>query len=457
MATFEKAENIEYNADGNIVVYGENSYVYDGLGRLIRENNKALDKTFLFEYNVGGNIMYRSEFPYTTGAVGTVTKICDYYYNNTWKDQLTSYDNKAITYDASGNPTSYMGKTLTWSRGRLLTKYVISPLFSISMQYDANGIRCSKTKFAAGPTLVGAYTTTNYTYDSEGRLRCESDDTYTRYFIYGADGIVGYEENGVQFMYRKNLFGDITAIYQGTTKVAEYVYDAWGNCTVTTNVNGYGTRNPFRYRGYYFDTDLNMYYLMTRYYDPQTSRFINADSLDYLDPNTINGLNLYAYCGNNPIMRTDVYGNVSELLLTTLVFLGVGTILGAVLGALADYPLKSNIDADLPIDLPFGTNKDEEVENEELTFEDRLLNTVKGALLGAWVGSSGIMVTGIVVALCGSATGVTSAIGIGVSIFAFGTALSMILAVMLGGLGIKVEAPDEDPTGKYETGLPQMK
>ena len=109
-------------------------------------------------------------------------------------------------------------------------------------------------------------------------------------------------------MYRKNLFGDITAIYNGKTKVAEYVYDAWGNCTVTTNVNGYGTRNPFRYRGYYFDTDLNLYYLLSRYYDPKTGRFINADSLDYLDPKTINGLNLYAYCRNNPIMYVDPYG-----------------------------------------------------------------------------------------------------------------------------------------------------
>ena len=110
-------------------------------------------------------------------------------------------------------------------------------------------------------------------------------------------------------MYRKNLFGDVTAIYNGTTKVAEYVYDAWGNCTVTTNVNGYGTRNPFRYRGYYYDSDLQMYYLMTRYYDPQTGRFINADTPDYLDPKTINGLNLYSYCNNNPIMNVDPSGH----------------------------------------------------------------------------------------------------------------------------------------------------
>ena len=117
-----------------------------------------------------------------------------------------------------------------------------------------------------------------------------------RYYIYSNDGIVGYEENGEQFMYRKNLFGDITAIYKGTTKVAEYIYDAWGNCTITLDKKSYGTNNPFRYRGYYWDEDLKMYYLMTRYYDPKTGRFINADSIEYLEPETINGLNLYAYC-----------------------------------------------------------------------------------------------------------------------------------------------------------------
>ena len=107
---------------------------------------------------------------------------------------------------------------------------------------------------------------------------------------------------------RKNLFGDITAVYKGNTKVAEYTYDAWGNCKIELDMSGYATRNPFRYRGYYFDNDLGMYYLLTRYYDPKTGRFINADSTEYLDPNAINGLNLYAYCKNNPIMYFDPSG-----------------------------------------------------------------------------------------------------------------------------------------------------
>ena len=103
-------------------------------------------------------------------------------------------------------------------------------------------------------------------------------------------------------MYRKNFFGDITAIYQGTTKVAEYVYDAWGNCTITTNVNGYGARNPFRYRGYYYDTETSWYFLNARYYSPEWRRFISPDDASHLNSKSVNGLNLYCYCRNNPVI-----------------------------------------------------------------------------------------------------------------------------------------------------------
>ena len=313
--TLEKTENVAYNTDGNIVTYGENTYVYDRIGRLVRENNKALDKTYTFMYNEGGNIVSKNEYVYTEDIIilGTPTETYNYTYGNTWKDQLTSFDGSSIVYDVSGNPTSYLGKTLTWSRGRLLTKYVDS-LNTVSMVYDANGIRISKSR-------VNKYNTFNstYTYDSQGRLRTETEGTFTRNYLYSADGIIGYEENGERFIYRKNLFGDVTAIYKGTTKVAEYVYDAWGNCTITLNNSGYGSRNPIRYRGYYWDEDLGMYYLMTRYYDPKTSRFINADSFEYLDPERINGLNLYSYCGNNPIMNVDPSGHNPVAILLALI------------------------------------------------------------------------------------------------------------------------------------------
>ena len=114
------------------------------------------------------------------------------------------------------------------------------------------------------------------------------------------------------YFYRRNLQGDVTAIYNSSgTKVGEYAYDAWGNCTVlsgaATDVVRY---NPIRYRGYYYDIETGLYYLNARYYNPQWRRFISPDSIDYLDPESVNGLNLYAYCNNDPVNYVDPSGHL---------------------------------------------------------------------------------------------------------------------------------------------------
>ena len=97
--------------------------------------------------------------------------------------------------------------------------------------------------------------------------------------------------------------------------MVRYIYDAWGNHAVV-DANGndiedmshIGNVNPFRYRGYYYDAETGLYYLQTRYYDPETGRFISQDSIDYARNNTVNGLNLYCYCLNNPIKYVDFSG-----------------------------------------------------------------------------------------------------------------------------------------------------
>ena len=79
----------------------------------------------------------------------------------------------------------------------------------------------------------------------------------------------------------------------------------------TTSESFIGNLNPFRYRGYYYDTDTGFYYLNSRYYDPQVKRFINADDISYLGANgDMQGFNLYAYCSNNPVMYADPSGNL---------------------------------------------------------------------------------------------------------------------------------------------------
>ena len=69
-------------------------------------------------------------------------------------------------------------------------------------------------------------------------------------------------------------------------------------------------KNPFRYRSYYYDTETGLYYLNSRYYDPETGRFINVDDISIINESNdlLNGLNLFIYCSNNPVMLTDKNG-----------------------------------------------------------------------------------------------------------------------------------------------------
>ncbi len=295
--------NYAYDTMGNIGIVRQNNlllarYKYDGLNRLVREDNQAFGETYLYTYDSNGNILSKEIQPFTTAATlvagtGTVTS---YFYNT--KDQLQSLDGHACVYDAVGNPTSYRGNTLTWTRGRKLVSYG-----NVQFTYNAQGKRMSKNAV-------------DYYYNSDGKLIGSSDGMQ---YFYGATGLIGFTYGGNRYVYRKNLQGDIIAILDSTgTIVVQYVYDAWGESlamdtsgNVITDLSHIGQKNPFRYRGYFYDVETGLYYLNTRYYDPAIGRFINIDSITYAEPSVINGLNLYVYCGNNPVMDIDPDGTWS--------------------------------------------------------------------------------------------------------------------------------------------------
>ena len=113
--------------------------------------------------------------------------------------------------------------------------------------------------------------------------------------------------NGEIYYYIYNLQGDVRAIVdEYLNKVVEYVYDPWGNILSITGslAETLGKDNPFRYRGYYYDTETGLYYLQSRYYDPLIVRFINADG--YVSTGQeFSSVNMFAYCGNNPVNMND--------------------------------------------------------------------------------------------------------------------------------------------------------
>lgn len=120
-----------------------------------------------------------------------------------------------------------------------------------------------------------------------------------------------------------NWRGDVIRIYDGAgAVVANYNYDAWGNVISVTDANGatitdsthIANVNPLRYRGYYYDSEIGLYYLRSRYYDPEISRFIFSDTTNILiaTPMGLTDKNLYAYCDNNPTVRFDRGGQFWE-------------------------------------------------------------------------------------------------------------------------------------------------
>ena len=115
------------------------------------------------------------------------------------------------------------------------------------------------------------------------------------------------------YFFLKNLQGDVLSIVNryGET-VARYSYDAWGVCTITQGSStGIAGVNPYRYRSYYYDTETGLYYLQSRYYDPEIGRFINADDASMISKYNLNSVflkNLYTYCYNNPEMYLDSTG-----------------------------------------------------------------------------------------------------------------------------------------------------
>jgi len=345
--SMENIFNYEYDDKGNITVVRDGrteeapiiySYEYDELGQLIRENNSVLNKTYTYSYDNNGNITSVKTYVYTLGEITgeSISEDIYSYGNNDWKDQLTSFNGQSIVYDGMGNPTEYLGNALTWDNIRRLMSYVNDD-YTISYTYNDEGIRTSKTVNGVKH---------EYVLEGSTILFEKYNDVVVIYFYDEAGAPIGMayrkaseanleldmEDQFEFYLFTKNLQGDILNIYsEDGTKVASYNYDAWGNHTVTNYTSdNIGNFNPFRYRGYYYDSEINFYYLNSRYYDPEIKRFISADSIDIIraTPNGLTDKNLYAYCDNNPVMRKDNGGAFWHIL--------AGAAIGAVIGFVSE-------------------------------------------------------------------------------------------------------------------------
>ncbi|MBO7169570.1 MAG: hypothetical protein J6W28_00155 [Clostridia bacterium] len=178
----------------------------------------------------------------------------------------------------------------------------------------------------------------------------------------------------------------------GCACYARRLCDGGGKCATVVlddDASVIAELNPFRYRSYYYDTIIGLYYLKSRFYDPETGRFLNADSIEYLDPDTIGGLNLYAYCNNNPVMLSDPSGH--SFILTSLAIVGIMTLLGAASGAVVSGVMYT-------LENPAGDARG--------FWASVAGGAVSGAIMGAFAGT--ILVTG---ASAGLMVGLSAGLG----------------------------------------------
>ena len=314
-----------YDSAGNIALLRmggkTTTYRYNALQQLVRENNQAAGKTWLYTYDAGGNILTKKEYAYTTGTVGTVQKTINYTYgNNQWKDLLTAYNGKTISSDAVGNMTSDGTWTYTWEHGKQLAGQSKSGT-TISYAYGADGMHLKKT--------VGS---TTYTYAYNGSLLTNvassaGQNVHIRYDSEGKPVHMQYNKDGDEYYYMLDAQGNVVGLVDGSGKlVVEYTYDAWGQLLSMTGsrANDLGKANPLRYRSYVYDDETGMYYLGSRYYNPTMCRFINADSVSVVHEASgkLTDKNLFAYCDKNPVMRKDGGGEFWTVL--------AGAVIGAV-------------------------------------------------------------------------------------------------------------------------------
>ena len=317
----EKAYSYTYDTNGNILTVSLNGnlqqkYTYDVSNQLVRVDDAVQDVTTRYFYDFTGNIIRVATYDFTTstGPLYAPNSAVGYQYNS--KNQRT---NKS--YDDNGNLLSHNGYTLGWT-GRQLTSAVNeADEYELSFAYNSEGIRTEKT--VNGDTIYYEMDDNNYVVK---QYKLDGNVPYSSFrFDYDSNGSpIGFEysSNGriyFSFYYVKNAQGDIVEILDGSgNSVVQYTYNEWGKVLSVTGsrAGNIGKYNPLRYRGYYYDTETELYYLQSRYYSPDLMAFISQD-----DPALSNaqgqplGSNLYAYCLNNPVNMSDSTGRAVETII----------------------------------------------------------------------------------------------------------------------------------------------
>ena len=351
-----------YNINGFLTKVGDVDYSYDNNGNILNIFKTTTTTTKYFETYIGpnGEVIKKP-------VINKETKTdvySSYTYDSTIKDRLVKVNDKTITYDSNNplNPISYNGNTYEYE-GRRLIKFN-----NVKYTYDLEGKRIKKDNNG---------NITNYYYSGD-RLITEINNSYRLDYIYDENSqLIGFIHDSNKYLYIRDVLQNILGIVDiNGNVVVKYDCDAFGkiNNITGSKADSLGRYNPFRYKGYYYDEESKMYYCKSRYYVPEWGRWLNADSPSFLETTSVTKLNLFTYCGNNPIMNVDYNGNLG-MFAVWLIGVAVSTVISLV----------TEVIEDLSEDGKFGGNKD---------FNDYAGAVVGGAIGGAGKGFIGGVVTG---------------------------------------------------------------
>ena len=308
----EKQSNeIEYDNSNRIIKLGERKFSYDYYGRLISDSLK--DESY--SYDNFGNILTKRRGD----------KFYQYLYeDNLLKEIRNNKESIKIEYGTSLYPKKII-RTKDNKEENIELNYIGRRLEKVEVDgkeykytYDDQGQRIKKEGNGKE----------EYYFYEEGRIKEVITKEYRLIYRYVGEEVKGVtyknENKEISYFYEKNILGEIIGIVDEEGKrVVEYRSSSYGeveNIHDNSKIE-ISAKDHLRYKGYIYDEETRLYYLKTRYYDPEIGRFISPDSIDYQSPESINGLNLYAYCGNDPINMVDPDGHIA---ISIAILIGLG-------------------------------------------------------------------------------------------------------------------------------------
>lgn len=295
------------------------SYSYDAFDRLLKEirSDDGVDKCTI-EY----------DYSQTSDHLRSVTlngrKIKEFKYDKGRRISIKINDElKDILYDNYGNVVKDEKGVITYNSRNLLEKYNFNTIENYyttetkksTYKYNYQGVRYSKVIETLREGVVKNRKQVFYFLDGSrilGEKQITSDGVRVLKYLYDAEGITGINYDGCNFTFLKDSLGNVSKLmYQGKV-IGEYVYDAWGNCTVIPlsidddATNGARDRfvlynNPFRWKSHYFDLETELYYVNGRYYSPVLMQYLNADNIENVNINETNSYDRLSITQNNSI------------------------------------------------------------------------------------------------------------------------------------------------------------